>query len=120
MAHRRDGGVHGRLGEHRAAEIGVQHRAREVEHRAHARLRVAVEPGQGGGGDLVDADAIEASGARGRARVRQRGPHRRHRGGPAEAVDRRQRGLGLQDVVHGREAPERIGVHRPPQYPSKK
>ena len=39
VAHRRDGGLDRLLGDQRAAEIGVQHGAGEIEHRPQARAR---------------------------------------------------------------------------------
>ena len=51
MAHRGDDGFDGFLGERGAAEVRVQHGAREVEHAALRGRVVCFERGEGGGGE---------------------------------------------------------------------
>ena len=54
VAHRRDCRLDGLLGDQRAAEIGVQHRAGEIEHRPQARLRAGIQPRQRACDGIVD------------------------------------------------------------------
>ena len=112
VAHRRHRGLDGLLGEQRAAEVGVEHGAGEVEDRPDLRARGRVEAGDDVGGDRV---ARAAAGA-----VAEIGPGggkaRAHRGEHARAaVDgggRGHRRVAQDDVDRGKAAQVAGLAHR--------
>ncbi len=85
-AHGRDRRLDRRLGEQRAAEIGVQHRAGEIEHRTQARARVQLSAVASAALAIASRLAARFAGAQGGARRVEHLAHRRDHGGPAEAV----------------------------------
>ncbi len=64
-------GTHGLLGQQRAAEIGVQHRAREIEYRPEREALGLRQPRPHGSGDHVrgEAGAAQSTGERGVAQT---------------------------------------------------
>ena len=103
------GGLDRRLGEKRAAEIGVQHRAGEIEDRPQARSRFRFEPAQGVGGQRVALVSGRARSARFRG---QRLAHRGDRSGAAEPFDGERRRLGSRSTssTEGKSAQTKIGL----------
>ena len=90
VAHRRDRGLDRLLGDQRAAEIGVQHGAGEIEHRPQARLRARFKPRQ------------RARDGVGRRKGRAFGPGLRDR--HAHGVDRRGAAVAIDHVACRRRA----------------
>ena len=54
-AHRGDGGIDGDLGQHGAAEVGVQHRPGQIDDRAHRGHVGGLQARQRGGSDPLRA-----------------------------------------------------------------
>ena len=106
IAHCRDGGGDGFLGDQRAAEIGVQHGAGEVVDRSEARGGVRFQAGEGGGRRLLGTDHVAPAGAR----RGERGPHRVDDRVPSEPLDRERSGLRAQHLID-RGQPAQIGSH---------
>ncbi len=88
-----------RLGEQRAAEIGVQHGAGQVEDRPHARPRLAVELRERRGGDAIGveppAEVAGALRAHRAADLIERRAHRVDDRRAAEPIDGGRRAAGV-------------------------
>ena len=113
-----DGRPHGgnrgfdrRLGDQRAAEIGVQHRPGEIEDGTQVRSRIRRELGERRARDGFRLARLRFAGAQGSARRVERLTHRHDRGGPPEPVDGKRRRIGLEDIVDRRQcAQSEIGL----------
>ena len=75
-AHGGDGGFDRRFGEERAAEIGVQHRAGEIEDGTQVRPRLRRQRGERRARDRVRPARLRFAGAQGVARRIERLTHR--------------------------------------------
>ena len=119
VAHRGDCSLDRRLREQRAAEIGVQHGAGEVEDRLEARRGIGLKARNRCGGCLLSPYRLDAVCPRRRQRIADRADH----GRAAETIDGKKRDLGSQHRVDRREQPAPIGGvaegHHAPQSPTR-
>ena len=106
----RDGIAHGRhrrldrrFGEHRAAEIGVQHRAGEVEQRPQLRARLRFQPGERPHRQLFGGRGRRRAGPHGPARLIQHVADGVGDGLAAEPIEQHCRNGGVQDAADGRQ-----------------
>lgn len=103
FAHRRAHRVHRGLGHRRAAQIGVQHGAGQIEHRPHRHALALRHPVADGGGQAVVAVGPGRQGvlfADVLARLLQRLAHRLGQGGVAVAAQQARQAVMAQQAVY--------------------
>ena len=100
LAHRHGGGSDGRFGQDRAAEIGVQDGAGEIENGADVRRCLRLEPRDRLIRDVGYRRAAIAAFAARHAHGLDRGAQRRHGGLSAEAIDGGSQCRRLENVVN--------------------
>ena len=78
-----------------AAEIGVQHRAGQIEHRLEVGLRLGLQDSHRGRSDCTNVGGYLLGGARGSQRLAHGGDYR----GSPKALRRRNGNVAAQDFV---------------------
>ena len=111
IPHSRDGRLDRRLSEHRAAEIGVQHRAGEIEQRPQCRAILLLKAGESLSGNMLSAWDEAPSGLQDGARVFERRANSVC-GGPATvSLDKDSSSRRIQDRVNRRQIAQTYGTH---------
>ncbi len=101
LAHGRGGRFYRRLGEHGAAEVGMQHRAGEVEQRSQTRAASRFKSGERFERQFVRAWRRGRAGPQRRARLPERYANRARRLHATEALQKHCSRGGVQNGVYG-------------------
>ncbi len=111
IPHSRYGRFDRRLGERCSPEIGVQHRAAQIEQRPQCRAIFLLKAGERLSGDFLSSRNEALSDLQGRAGIVQRGADGVRGGGATELLGEGRGGRRVQDRVNRGQIAQTCGAH---------